>query len=150
MLLLIAKKNTRLLFLFFLNQCELVIFASWTFHGYFLDINVNSNEGDATNYIKNGEWHLVNLIATKYLKKYSCCEEPYPEIYYRLVIRRRPLFYLFNMVFPCFLITLVAFLGFYLPPGSTEKVSIGITTLLSITVFLMLVAESMVNFDLKL
>ena len=47
------------------------------------------------------------------------------------------------MVFPCLLITLVAFLGFYLPPGSSEKVSIGITTLLSITVFLMLVSESM-------
>ena len=122
--------------------CDM-IFASWTFDGYLLDIDVNSNEGDVTNYIKNGEWHLVNLMATKNLKKYSCCEEPYPEIYYRLVIRRRPLFYVFNMVFPCMLITLVAFLGFYLPPGSTEKVSIGITTLLSITVFLMLVAESM-------
>jgi hypothetical protein len=120
-----------------------MIFASWTFHGYFLDINVNSNEGDTTNYIKNGEWHLVDLQATRYLKNYSCCEEPYPEIYYKLVMRRRPLFYLFNMVFPCLLITLVAFLGFYLPPGCTEKVSIGITTLLSITVFLILVAESM-------
>ena len=120
-----------------------MIFASWTFDGLFLDINVNSNEGDITNYIKNGEWHLVKLLAIKNLKKYSCCEEPYPEIVYKLVIRRRPLYYLFNMVFPCFLITMVAFLGFYLPPGSTEKVSIGITTLLSITVFLMLVAESM-------
>ena len=120
-----------------------MIFASWTFDGLFLDINVNSNEGDITNYIKNGEWHLVKLLAIKNLKKYSCCEEPYPEIIYKLVIRRRPLYYLFNMVFPCFLITMVAFLGFYLPPGSTEKVSIGITTLLSITVFLMMVAESM-------
>ena len=120
-----------------------MIFASWTFDGLFLDINVNSNEGDITNYIKNGEWHLVKLLAIKNLKKYSCCEEPYPEIIYKLVIRRRPLYYLFNMVFPCFLITMVAFLGFYLPPGSTGKVSIGITTLLSITVFLMMVAESM-------
>ena len=120
-----------------------MIFASWTFDGFFLDINVNSGEGDVTNYIKNGEWHLVKLMATKYLKKYSCCEEPYPEVYYRLIIRRRPLYYVFNMVFPCMLITLVAFLGFYLPPDSSEKVSIGITTLLSLTVFLMLVAESM-------
>jgi hypothetical protein len=124
------------------QTCDL-IFASWTFDGYFLDINVNSGEGDTTNYIKNGEWHLERLLAIKNLKKYSCCEEPYPEIIYRLVIRRRPLYYLFNMVFPCLLITFVAFLGFFLPPGSTEKVSIGITTLLSITVFLMLVAESM-------
>jgi hypothetical protein len=124
------------------QMCDMV-FASWTFDGFFLDINVNSREGDLTNYIKNGEWHLVKLMATKNLKIYSCCEEPYPEIFYRLIIRRRPLYYVFNMVFPCLLITLVAFLGFYLPPGSTDKVSIGITTLLSITVFLMLVAESM-------
>lgn len=120
-----------------------MVFASWTFDGFFIDLNVNSKEGDVTNYIKNGEWHLVNLTATKISKIYSCCEEPYPEIHYHLIIRRRPLYYVFNMVFPCLLITLVAFLGFYLPPGSTEKISIGITTLLSLTVFLMLVAESM-------
>jgi len=108
-----------------------------------LNLDVNSKEGDSTNFIKNGEWHLVNLSATRKLKKYSCCEELYPEVIYTLVLRRRPLYYVFNMVFPCLLITLVAFLGFYLPPDSGEKVSIGITTLLSITVFLMLVAESM-------
>lgn len=118
-------------------------FASWTFDGFLIDIIINSQEGDITNYIKNGEWHLVNFTAIKVLKTYSCCEEPYPEVIYRLVIRRRPLYYVFNMVFPCLLITMVAFLGFFLPPSSTEKVSMGITTLLSITVYLMLVAESM-------
>lgn len=122
--------------------CEL-IFASWTFDMLRLNLDINTAEGDSTNYIKNGEWHLVNLIATRRLKKYSCCVELYPEVIYTLTIRRRPLFYVFNMVFPCLLITLVAFLGFYLPPDCSEKVSIGITTLLSITVFLMLVAESM-------
>ncbi len=48
-----------------------MIFASWTFDGFFLDLNVNSNEGDTTNYIKNGEWHLVKLTAIRNLKKYS-------------------------------------------------------------------------------
>ena len=79
-------------------------------------------------------------------------------------MRRRPLFYVFNMMLPCFLITIVAFLGFCVPSDSGslichalsidhdirlvfcylgEKVSIGVTTLLSMTVFLMLVADSM-------
>ena len=124
------------------QTCDM-IFASWTYDGFSLDLDVNSNEGDITNYIKNGEWHLVNLTAEKVMKFFSCCEEPYPEIQYKLIIRRRPLFYVFNMVFPCLLITLVAFLGFYLPPASPEKVSIGITTLLSLTVFLILASESM-------
>ena len=124
------------------QTCDLV-FASWTYDGNLIGLNINSGEGDVTNFIKNGEWNLIDLNAVKVDKIYSCCDEPYPEIIYNFLIRRRPLYYVFNMVFPCLLITLVAFLGFYLPPGSSEKVSIGITTLLSITVFLMLVSESM-------
>jgi len=58
-------------------------------------------------------------------------------------MRRKPLFYVFNMILPCLLITLVALLGFYIPSDSGEKVTMGITTLLSMTVFLMLVAENM-------
>ena len=60
-----------------------------------------------------------------------------------MVIRRRPLFYIFNMVLPSMLITFVGFLGFLIPPDSGEKVSLGVTTLLSMTVFLMVVFESM-------
>ena len=58
-------------------------------------------------------------------------------------MRRKPLFYVFNMILPCLLITLVALLGFYIPSDSGEKIAMGITTLLSMTVFLMLVAENM-------
>ena len=47
------------------------------------------------------------------------------------------------MIVPCILITLVALLGFYIPSDSGEKVTMGITTLLSMTVFMMLVTENM-------
>ena len=56
---------------------------------------------------------------------------------------RRPLFYVFNMILPSLLITLVGFLGFLIPPDSGEKISMGVTTLLSMTVFLMVIADSM-------
>lgn len=64
-------------------------------------------------------------------------------ITYTVQMRRKPLFYVFNMIMPCFIITLISLLGFYIPSNSGEKVSMGITTLLSMTVFLMLVAENM-------
>ena len=39
--------------------------------------------------------------------------------------------------------TIIFILGFYIPSDSGEKVTMGITTLLSMTVFLMLVTEAM-------
>ena len=51
-------------------------------------------------------------------ENFSCCEVPYPFIKNHILIKRRPLFYVFNMIFPCVLITLVALLGFYMPSGN--------------------------------
>ena len=41
--------------------CDM-IFASWTFDGYFIDINVNSGEGDTTNYILEDGLYIIYLI----------------------------------------------------------------------------------------
>ena len=100
-------------------------------------------DGDDSNYSRNSEWKLIKLHAKRNVVYYSCCAEPYPDVTYTIQMRRKPLFYVFNMILPCMLITLVALLGFYIPSDSGEKVTMGITTLLSMTVFLMLVAENM-------
>ncbi|OQV20250.1 Ligand-gated ion channel 4 [Hypsibius exemplaris] len=118
-------------------------FASWTYDGYKVDLIIPTGEGDTSNYVQSCEWDLINMTAKRNVVFYSCCAEPYPDITINLVIRRRPLFYVFNYLMPCSLITVLAFLGFYTPSESGEKVTLGITTLLSMTVFLMMVSESM-------
>ncbi|KAJ8342692.1 hypothetical protein SKAU_G00326200 [Synaphobranchus kaupii] len=75
--------------------------------------------------------------------RYACCPEPYPGITYTLRLKRRASFYIFNLLIPCMLISFLAPLGFYLPADSGEKVSLGVTVLLALTVFQLLVAESM-------
>lgn len=80
-------------------------------------------DGDVSNYIPNSEWTLVRMHVDRKVLFYSCCAEPYPDITYTVQMRRKPLFYVFNMIMPCFLITLVALLGFYVPSDSGEKVS---------------------------
>jgi hypothetical protein len=40
-------------------------------------------------------------------------------------IRRRTLYFIFNLVFPCILISLMSILGFCLPPDSGEKIGLG-------------------------
>ena len=53
------------------------------------------------------------------------------------------MYYVFNLLVPCILIASITLLGFLLPVDSGEKVSLGITVLLSLTVFLLLIAQSM-------
>lgn len=118
-------------------------FASWTFDAYRVDIRNNAHDGDLSNYVNSSEFEVVEFSFKRHVVVFTCCPEPYVFLTYTLVIQRKPLFYLFNMVMPCILITLVALLGFYMPNDSGEKISMGITTLLSMTVFLMIVAEEL-------
>lgn len=56
---------------------------------------------------------------------YQCCPEPYVDITFTIQIRRRTLYYFFNLIVPCVLISSMALLGFTLPPDSGEKLTLG-------------------------
>ena len=56
---------------------------------------------------------------------YDCCPEPYVDITFTVHIRRRTLYYFFNLIVPCVLISSMALLGFTLPPDSGEKLTLG-------------------------
>ncbi|KAI8479380.1 Neuronal acetylcholine receptor subunit alpha-7 [Branchiostoma belcheri] len=103
----------------------------------------NSGGADLTPYMPNGEWDLLGMPAKRSEFKYDCCPEPYPDITFTVHIRRRTLFYGTNLLVPCVLISTLTLLVFTMPPESGEKLSLGITILLSLTVFLLLVAEAM-------
>uniref|UniRef100_A0A914ZCD4 Uncharacterized protein n=1 Tax=Panagrolaimus superbus TaxID=310955 RepID=A0A914ZCD4_9BILA len=124
------------------QNCKLK-YASWAYDGTKIDIILTSNTGDQSNYMTSTEWILNSIEAEKNSIVYSCCPEPYPYVDIHINIERRPMFYVFNLILPCVLTSLVALLGFYMPSDSGEKVTLGITSLLSTTVFLMLVADSM-------
>ena len=58
---------------------------------------------------------------------------------YYLVVWRRPKFFLFNYIQPAVLINIIALFVFLIPAESGEKVTLGISTMLNMTVFLMTV-----------
>ncbi|XP_016418488.1 neuronal acetylcholine receptor subunit alpha-7-like [Sinocyclocheilus rhinocerous] len=127
-------------FPFDLQRCDLK-FGSWTYGGWSLDLQMI--DADITGYIANGEWDLVEVPGRRNEKFYDCCKEPYPDVTFTVVMRRRTLYYGLNLLIPCVLISTLALLVFLLPADSGEKISLGITVLLSLTVFMLLVAEIM-------
>ncbi|XP_023720496.1 neuronal acetylcholine receptor subunit alpha-7 isoform X8 [Cryptotermes secundus] len=125
------------------QRCEMK-FGSWTYDGFQLDLQLQDDSGgDISSFITNGEWDLLGVPGKRNEIYYNCCPEPYIDITFIIIIRRRTLYYFFNLIVPCVLIASMAVLGFTLPPDSGEKLSLGVTILLSLTVFLNMVAETM-------
>ncbi|KAJ8412446.1 hypothetical protein AAFF_G00127820 [Aldrovandia affinis] len=124
------------------QQCRLT-FGSWTHNGNQLDILNALDSADLADFVENVEWEMLGMPAKKNIILYGCCSDPYPDITYTLHLKRRASFYIFNLLIPCMMISFLAPLGFYLPADSGEKVSLGVTVLLALTVFQLLVAESM-------
>ncbi|KAL8568804.1 hypothetical protein ACOMHN_000087 [Nucella lapillus] len=122
--------------------CELK-FGSWTYDGFQVDITNRSAQVDLTNYVYSGEWELIDVRVRRTEMYYACCQEPYPDVRFTIIIRRKTLYYLFNIIFPCLWLTILSLLGFWLPPDSGEKITLGITVLLAFSVFMLLIAESM-------
>lgn len=122
------------------QQCQLR-FLSWTYDGYRVDIQNKSTSADLSSYMASGEFELISAKVVRQETKYSCCEEPYPHVTFTIHIRRKTLFYFNNLIVPCFLITALGLLTFILPPATGERVTLVITTLLAMTVFMLMIAE---------
>ena len=63
------------------------------------------------------------------------------DIFFYLKIRRKPLFYIVNLIIPCVGIFYLSILVFYLPAQSGEKTALAIAILVSQTLYFTLVIE---------
>uniref|UniRef100_A0AAF5PZ08 Uncharacterized protein n=1 Tax=Wuchereria bancrofti TaxID=6293 RepID=A0AAF5PZ08_WUCBA len=140
-------------------------FGSWTYSQDLLDLELLGGEPhyelevsangevdnitivddgiDLSDYYPSVEWDIISRVAKRRTKNYaSCCpDEAYIDIMYYLELRRKPLFYTVNLVFPCVGISFLTILVFYLPSHSGEKVTLCISILVTLTVFYLLLTE---------
>ncbi|XP_046583793.1 neuronal acetylcholine receptor subunit alpha-10-like [Haliotis rubra] len=124
------------------QSCELK-FGSWSFHGLQLNLTNRASAGDMSSFKVNSEWDLISVPVERHVVYYGCCPDPYPDVTFYVNLRRKPFFYVVNLLFPCILITAVGLLGFMLPPDAGEKVALEITVLLSLAVFMLVVSDTL-------
>ncbi len=96
----------------------------------------------------NPEWH-VEFSRTEKIVEYELTtferNQSYPYIRYYIILRRKPQFYVFNLIFPNFVICFASIMGMFSPQSSSgdrvERVTLGITTLLSMAVIMMVISS---------
>ena len=118
-------------------------FGSWTFEVVDLDIHADEAPLFSGQYMKSAEWDLVRASRKRNVQKYACCENPFSDVTIEFVFKRKPLFYIFNLILPCIIIMATILVGFLLPPESGERITLSITVLLAMAVFLQLAAENL-------
>ncbi|XP_070570316.1 neuronal acetylcholine receptor subunit alpha-10-like isoform X2 [Ptychodera flava] len=122
------------------QECEMK-FGPWQYDG--TEIKMNGT-GDATVFRSDGEWDMKGVTAVSNIEYYPDHPGvPYYDVTYTIQLQRRPVYYIFNLIVPCVILAALSALTFLLPVESGEKISYGISVLLALTVFLLLMAETL-------
>ena len=118
-------------------------FGSWTFNGDQVELGwyEGQNKVDLSDYVNSGTWDIIDCPGTS-KHEYDAVEmHNTAQITFKLRIRRKTLFYTVNLIIPCVLISFLSVCVFYLPADAGEKMTMCISILLALVVFLLLVSK---------
>uniref|UniRef100_H2Y810 Neurotransmitter-gated ion-channel transmembrane domain-containing protein n=2 Tax=Ciona savignyi TaxID=51511 RepID=H2Y810_CIOSA len=91
-------------------------------------------------YVTSGEWHLCQIPAAVVRKS---SDKMFQEVWFTVILRRKPQFYVLNMLLPCVMISVLSCFVFHLPVVAGEKIGLSISLLLGDTIFVFLFAQRM-------
>ncbi|MEE6508921.1 hypothetical protein FKM82_023419 [Ascaphus truei] len=132
------------------QNCSMV-FQSQTYSANEIEMLLTVEDGQTIEWIvidpeaftENGEWAIKHMPAKKITNhRLTPDDVNYQEIVFYLIIQRKPLFYIINIIVPCVLISSVSVLVYFLPAkAGGQKCTVSINILLAQTVFLFLIAQ---------
>ena len=118
-------------------------FGSWTHKGNALTFKFfeNMDKLDLSDYLKSGSWDIIDCPGKIVTIRDEITDQYQEQIIFKFVLRRKTLFYTVNLIIPCVLISFVSVFVFALPADAGEKITLCISVLLALVVFLLLVSK---------
>ncbi|VEL33078.1 unnamed protein product, partial [Protopolystoma xenopodis] len=130
-------------------------FGSWTYDGGKVDLKhitekyANGPSGmveidyavDMRGFSSSVEFDILSVTGVREEHYPAWANVHYPDVTFRIRMRRKTLFFTVNLMMPCVTISFLTVLVFYLPSESGEKISLSISILVSLTLFFLLLAE---------
>uniref|UniRef100_A0A914VK49 Uncharacterized protein n=1 Tax=Plectus sambesii TaxID=2011161 RepID=A0A914VK49_9BILA len=117
------------------EQICAMIFGSWTFNKDEVTIAYlqGKRQVELNDYSPSGIWDIMEVPGELILSK--------SKISYQIRIRRKTLFYTVILIIPTVLMAFLSMMVFYLPAEASEKITLAISILLALVVFLLLVSK---------
>jgi hypothetical protein len=115
--------------------------ASWVYSMEKVNLTKVHDYLNTEDYHQNGEWELYST----FVKESSLTEEGevFSTLDFAVILKRRPGYYLSQIIFPVLVVSLLTNITFLLPADSGEKISFILTVLLALAVLLTLIGDSM-------
>ena len=124
------------------SQACYILIESWSYDGASVKLKNTTDGIQLDKYHENGQWELYHH---RTIHRAAVVNDT--KVYYQVIfivhLRRKPLFMVMTIVLPSIILALLVILVFYLPADAGEKFSLGITLLLSFSVFQLLLADYM-------
>ncbi|CAD5206203.1 unnamed protein product [Bursaphelenchus okinawaensis] len=116
------------------QTCQL-IFGSWTYNSDEVKLKwyMNKKAVELEDYSYSGIWDVMQAPGVLVQDK--------SKMQFQIVIRRKTLFYTVILIIPTVLMAFLSMMVFYLPAECSEKITLGISILLALVVFLLLVSK---------
>ncbi|WAR21560.1 ACHA6-like protein [Mya arenaria] len=124
-------------FPFDIQSCDLK-FTAWSYEKDDVDLNLGSNGISLKDYTPNNQWDVVSTSSNEINTGESA-------VNFTIKMKRKPNFYILNIVAPVILLSLLNAFTFVLPVASGERAGYSVTVFLSLAVFLTIVASEMPN-----
>ncbi|VUZ57268.1 unnamed protein product [Hymenolepis diminuta] len=134
--------------------------GSWTYTKDEVELQFYKNQTniDLSDYVPSGVWDFIEGPGYFHIDEPPVYDErlkasplyrhgtisnrpPTSRISFKIVLRRKPLFYITNIIIPCALIALLGICVFCLPTDAGEKITLSISILVTIVVYMILVSK---------
>ncbi|XP_006811727.1 neuronal acetylcholine receptor subunit alpha-6-like [Saccoglossus kowalevskii] len=129
-------------FPFDVQSCDMAV-GTWVHTVQQLDYYVTFDSIQQEGFLRNTEWSIDGSSATRYTADFIVFPGTYSYVTFTLFMRRKPLYYVINLILPCVLFSLLTVTVFFLPPNSADRITMGVSILLTLFVFNLLVADIM-------
>ncbi|CAH8518233.1 unnamed protein product [Heterobilharzia americana] len=117
-------------------------FGPWTFDSARVNITFYDEGFSMKDYVESPEWSVLKYWQKHRTHAYPCCPEQYSDTLFFIKIERQAAYYNYILILPCFLLSSLTLVLFWLPPETPAKMVLGMNIFLAFFLLLLLLENS--------